>query len=139
MKTFNAITIRKSILPEGRKVELSDTGGGHYLIVKAETDTGAMKSTEPFTLFLRSEDFRRLGGTPFRTLGSKQLHFLECVYNTGDYYDGCGWMWKNRSTSRLLAESLERRGLLHRDIFALTGEPKWSVTPKGLQMLVAGL
>lgn len=57
IKTFQAVTIRKSIIPDKRRVVLQPVGAGLFLIVQAETDKGELKPTFPFTLFLQRLDF----------------------------------------------------------------------------------
>lgn len=58
--TINAVTTRTSIIASGRKVVLLQVSPDSWLIVKAETDKGKMRSTAPFTLFLRKGDFANL-------------------------------------------------------------------------------
>lgn len=57
VKLIQAVTIRKSIIPDKRRVLLHDAGAGLYFISQAETNDGVLKSTQPFSLFLRREDF----------------------------------------------------------------------------------
>ena len=57
IKNFKAVTTRKSIIPNNRRVILQPVGAGLFLIVQAETDKGELKSTAPFTLFLQRADF----------------------------------------------------------------------------------
>jgi hypothetical protein len=56
-KLLQAVTIRKSIIPDNRRVVLHNAGAGLYFIVQAETNDGKLASTAPFSLFLRREDF----------------------------------------------------------------------------------
>lgn len=55
---LGAVTTRQCIIPAGREVELVDVGDGFYLILRAQTDTGELKSTGSMTLFLVEGDFK---------------------------------------------------------------------------------
>jgi hypothetical protein len=51
-----------------------------------------------------------------RTLGPDQRSILRAMKDHGSWYQGCGWIWSNDSTTVRLLESLAQRGYVRRTL-----------------------
>jgi hypothetical protein len=47
-----------------------------------------------------------------KKLGAAQTGILMALYRLGEWYEGCGWTWSNRSYTVDRLESLRKRGLV---------------------------
>lgn len=47
-------------------------------------------------------------------LGRLQKELYRCLIEHGSWYEGCGWIWDNFSTTTRILESLVKRGLAYR-------------------------
>jgi hypothetical protein len=47
-----------------------------------------------------------------RPLGETQQAVLKSLSREGFWFDGCGWLWDNRSGTTKIMESLLKRGLV---------------------------
>lgn len=109
--------------------------------VEADPDTYLNKwETKAAALLRKEEDFRPVQGDHLvyrskkvRPLGSTQQHVLWSMVSfdrNGIWFPGCGWYWKNNSTTTRIMYSLKRRGLVTED--DLTGPvPKFTITDEG--------